>query len=487
MAAAQRAGARQESGPVGGRPVAPRPSARRDAVATAVEASEDPDAPALSVTEFYDQVKSALSNAFPTDIWVMGEIRDVRERKGHHYIELADEPGGERDRSGGAQLEVCCWARDWPPVHQQLTEAGVSLEAGRVVRVRGRVSVWEGGSKIRFTLTELDIASLIGGIAAARRKLLLALEAEGLLEANRKLALSPVPLRIGLVTSPGSEAHRDFVGQLERSGFAFSVNLEPTLVQGTEAPGQIAAALTRLANSPIDLAVLVRGGGSRRDLAAFDSEPVARAISTAPFPVWTGIGHTGDRSVADEVAHLALITPTKCGEAVVGRVREYLDGIETRARQLTKLAGAQLDEVMHGLRSAATTLGRISNNELDWKAGDLRTAKLALARGVTARLDRSAREREKLSIALETATRRLLSTDEKEMARRRQVLRAYDPARQLERGWTLTCDEEGRIVRSVEGIEAGKRLRTRFADGDATSVVESRRLRDGAGHAEERS
>ena len=158
------------------------------------------------------------------------------------------------------------------------------------MRVRGRVSVWEGGSKLRFTLTELDIEALLGGIAAARRRLVHALEVEGLLHANQRLELSLVPLRVGVVTSPGSEAHRDFVGQLDRSGFAFEVFFEATLVQGAEAPDQIAAALGRLRSVPIDLAVVVRGGGARGDLAAFDSEPVARAIATVPSRSGRGSG-----------------------------------------------------------------------------------------------------------------------------------------------------------------------------------------------------
>ena len=125
------------------------------------------------------------------------------------------------------QFEVVCWSREWPVGAAALSEAGVDLEVGRVERVRGRVSVWEGGSKLRFTLTALDVEALLGGIAAARRRLLLALEAEGLLDKNRRLPLPIVPLRIGLVTSPGSEAYRDFVGQLKRSGFGFAVRLRP--------------------------------------------------------------------------------------------------------------------------------------------------------------------------------------------------------------------------------------------------------------------
>jgi len=483
LAAAQRAEQRR------GESVAPvRPARRRaqgaarsprtppDAVGTGADVSGDPDAPgadeALSVSQFYDRVKAALAREFTEDVWVVGEIRGLRESRGHHYIELADESADQAER-GSAQLEVVCWARDWPRVAAALGEAGVALEPGRVVRVRGRVSVWEGGSKLRFTLTELDIAALLGGIAAARRRLLRTLELEGLLHANQRLALPLVPLHVGVVTSPGSEAHRDFVGQLDRSGFAFQVYFEATLVQGAEAPDQIAAALTRLRLSPIDLAVVVRGGGARGDLAAFDSEPVARAIATAPFPVWTGIGHTGDRSVADEVAHRAMITPTQCGEAVVERVAEYLGEIERTAGALRGLARARLDSTGYQLEAASAALGRGARRQFERRAVVLRAAGVELSRVVLARFRREAAQVADRAVHLGAVTRRSVATQQHELTRRRQVLRAYDPVRQLERGWTLTSDASGRLVRTTATLTVGARITTRFVDGEARSVVES--------------
>ena len=196
---------------------------------------------ALSVGEFYERVRGALREAFPDEIWVTGEICKVTTSRGHHYLELADHEGPalkQADGTGSARsltsarsaratLEVACWARDWPVVQYELEAVGVELVPGLVVRVRGKVSVWEGGSKIRFSMTALDVEALVGGIAAARRKLLGTLAGENLLEANRRLALAPVPLRVGLVTSPGSEAYRDFTGQLARSGYLFDIRFEP--------------------------------------------------------------------------------------------------------------------------------------------------------------------------------------------------------------------------------------------------------------------
>lgn len=452
----------------------PAPGAT-DGASSDTEFADEPLVPqdeTLSIAAFYARVRRALAGAFPDEVWVSGEIRGMKEARGHRYLELADVAAEAGARAASQQLEVVCWAREWPRVAAALAAAGVNLEVGRVVRVRGRVSVWEGGSRLRFELRAIDVEALLGGIAAARHRLLQTLAAEGLLEANKARPLSLVPLRIGIVTSAGSEAHRDFTGQLERSGFAFTTRLEASLVQGPEAPRQIAAALGRLAAFAPDLAVVVRGGGARGDLAAFDSEDVARAIAAAPFPVWTGIGHTGDRSVADEVAQRALITPTACGEAVVAVVCAYRDHVAAQVAELGRLARARLESAEHLVEARRQAIGRGARHQLERRADLLAGARLALGRTATVGLARERARLDGFATAAAAAAQRLLERQEQDHLRCRQVLRAYDPRRQLERGWTLTRDEGGRLVRSVAALSAGARLTTRFSDGEATSRVE---------------
>jgi exodeoxyribonuclease VII large subunit len=441
---------------------------------------------ALSISDFYSRVKGALRETFPGEVWVTGEIRKVTTSRGHHYLELADRldgldrPGsdglavarGGLPRNVNATLEVACWARDWPVVQYELEAVGVELTPGLVVRVRGTVTVWEGGSKLRFSMTALDVEALIGGIAAARRRLLGTLASEGLLEANRRLPLPLVPLRIGLVTSPGSEAYRDFTGQLERSGYLFDVRFEPSIVQGPEAPAQIVGALTRLGAFEPQLVVLVRGGGARGDLAAFDSEPVARAIAGAPFPVWTGIGHTGDRSVADEVAHQALVTPTQCGEAVVAAVAAYLEGVDRRARRLAQRVEARLNEAVRELVTSCASTRRVARQGLDRSSQNLRTTETRIGNAALVAIERSQGRLVNRAQRLAGPSSQHLAVQAQQIAHRRELLQLLNPRHQLERGWSLTRDESGRVVRSLASLRLGERLITTFADGSAGSVVD---------------
>ncbi|MGO9962178.1 MAG: exodeoxyribonuclease VII large subunit [Acidimicrobiales bacterium] len=447
---------------------------------------------ALSISDFYIRVKGALRETFPGEIWVTGEIRKVTVSRGHHYLELADRlDGPERPaaevpstrnaapaRNLTATLEVACWAREWPVVQYELEAVGVELTPGLVVRVRGTVSVWEGGSKLRFSMTALDVEALIGAIAAARRRLLGTLASEDLLEANRRLPMALVPLRIGLVTSPGSEAYRDFTGQLARSGYLFDVRFEPSTVQGPEAPGQIVAALARLGGFAPQLVVLVRGGGARGDLAAFDSEQVARAIATASFPVWTGIGHTGDRSVADEVAHRALVTPTQCGEAVVAVVAAYLEGVERRARRLAQRIEARLDEAGRELVASCASTRRAARQALERSSLDLRTTETRIGNAALVAVERSQGRLRNRAQRLAGPSSQHLAGQAQRIAHRRELLQLLDPRHQLARGWSLTRDESGRVVRSSGMLRVGERLTTTFADGSASSTVEEIRPAD---------
>ena len=166
------------------------------------------------------------------------------------------------------------------------------------------------------------------------------------------------------MASLGSEGYNDFVGQLLGSDLAFSVVLFGANVQGAGAPGSVARALRAVSGAECDVAVLVRGGGSRGDLAAFDAEPVARAIALLPIPLWTGIGHTGDQSVADIVANSAFVTPTACAQELVARVGEWWDSVARSGARVGRCAADALEAAARRDATARRRLGTATRNQL---------------------------------------------------------------------------------------------------------------------------
>lgn len=212
-------------------------------------------------------------------------------------------------------MKAKCWRSTWGPLKASLRAAGLTLAEGSVARARGYVDLYAPRGELGFVITELDLDALrlasLGEHARRRAELVRALGAEGLLDANRGVALAAVPLHVGLVASKDTEGYNDFLGMLDASGFGFRVALVRATVQGAAAPLEVAAGVEILGARGCDVICLIRGGGSQADLGAFDNELVARAIATSPVPVLTGIGHTGDVTVADLVAHEAFRTPPR--------------------------------------------------------------------------------------------------------------------------------------------------------------------------------
>lgn len=458
-------------------------------------APEDPDTPerpSLTIGDLYATVDRALRDALPGEVWVSGEVRSFNvSSRGHCYIDLVD-PIGAQDM-GAPVLKVVCWSGRWGRVRSLLDQLGISLDAGLVVRVRGEVQLYKPRGDISFILSELDTDALLGKVAAERARLIKALVDENLFDRNRAIPVPRLPLRIGLVTSPGTEGYRDFLGRLEMSEMAFDVRVVATQVQGREAPASVANSIRRLATEACDVVVVVRGGGSKADLATFDTELVARAIATSEVPVWTGIGHTGDQSVADEVANRAFITPTECGQELARLATAYWTArleagtaVGRLARSLVASAERTLDRGRHGagigaraqvdrhsdrLAHRAYALRGVAQRQVDVHVDQL-VARGALMRKAAVRAldDNEVALNQRVAQLGALPDRRLVS-EELRAAQWRRLVGAYDYQRQLERGYSVTRDGSGSVVRSAARVVPGTTLVTQVADGEVRSVV----------------
>lgn len=321
-----------------------------------------------TVSEFAWEMKGLLADAYPS-VWVVGEVQRLNpHRNGHLYFEMIEK--GRGDRIVG-KLDCVLWADERAATEAALREAGVELEEGAVLRCAGRPDVWPNAGRLQFKVDEVDPLFSLGALERRRRETLRALEAEGLLERNKGLPLARVPLDVGLVTSEGSAAYHDFLDTLRSSGLGFRVNLAHARVQGAQAETEVARAFDLLGalargGRRLDAIVLIRGGGSRSDLAAFDSRRVARSVARSGAPVITGIGHQIDRSIADVVAHTSCKTPTEAAEFLVGRVED---------------AAYRLEEAQDRLLGQSTMLLRAARTRLDAAVPRVAPPARALLRG----------------------------------------------------------------------------------------------------------
>jgi exodeoxyribonuclease VII large subunit len=383
--------------------------------------------------------------AMPGPVWVRGEVSGLqRTNRGAAFFRLVDP-----ERPDNA-LDVAASGRMMMTVTHALESAGVgALRSGIEVRVRGTVGLRQSRGLIQLSLLEVDPAFTAGRLALSRDEVLRRLDADGTLAANERLEIPLVPLRIGLVTSRGSAAHADFLDQLRRPGYRFSVRTVQAAMQGEAAEDNIVKALERLAAEDLDLVAVVRGGGAKLDLAAFDTERVGRAVGSMPVPVVTGIGHETDRTVADEAAAVALKTPTAAAEWIVSRVADYAGRLDTARRAIREAAQAAW--------SGAVT-------RLDHSA-----VQLAGTRGV---LRRQIDQIDVLERGVADGSRSAVQRGRVHLDAMGQMLEAIGVEPTLRRGFAILTRPGGRVVRSASELGPGDRLTARLADGSVELVVE---------------
>lgn len=412
------------------------------------------------MAEVCDGISEALRNTFGTEVWVRGAISGLnRSANGHVYFTLVDpEDVGQRPE---AILGVALFANAKFRVNAILKRTGsIRMEDGIEVAIGGSIEHYASGGRVQMIMNMIDPNYTLGRLAESREATLKRLATEGLLEANRRLAVPALPLRIALITSEGSAAEADFMDELSTSGIPFEVSLFDTRVQGAEAPKTLSSAIAAAGSFNVDVVAIVRGGGAKTDLVAFDHYDVAAAVAACPVPVVVGVGHEIDRSICDEVAAVAAKTPTAAAGWIIQQVLGFDRRVELATQRLARagvhqlqLANRHRDMLQRQLVSDASTALTKAERRLDL---------------ATTRLHVSART------ALTAAQHRL---DRSEL--RRQAL---DPAALMARGWSITRDGAGNIVDSVDAVVVGDRLTTHTSDGVITSgVVDTQRTADQPG------
>ena len=414
--------------------------------------SFDPDPqpqnePTLSVSQFIDVVNGVLRQTFGGGLWVQGEIEGFNGRGKHIYFNLV-----ERDADSKAALSISIWQGNMARLRPLLAQHRLELTDGIKVRIFGTPDIYPQRGSFGFKVSNIDPRFTLGDLAGQRDEVIRLLKEQGLYDANRNLAVPLVPLRVGLITSIGSAAHADVLHEFENSGFGYHLFVYDVRVQGEDSVPTVVAALRDLGQrTDLDVIMIVRGGGSRTDLLAFETREIAEAIARCPLPVFTGIGHEIDISVADEVASRSFKTPTACASAIGEMVRKFVQATEENWRGIATSATTQLHSAERKLSERAA---QVKNRIVD-----------ALQRASTALSIASDRTRRRPFDVLTSAGRHIDAVAGR--------LRVLDPVNTMARGWSVTRTTDGLTVRSSTQLSPGDVLVTSFADGSAASTVNS--------------
>lgn len=409
-------------------------------------------------------------------IWVRGEVSGWKQvRSGHCFFCLKDE---------SAELSCVLWA-DRARALPTLPSDGMELD------VRGRLGIYVRRGQFRMEVEEVEVTGGEGLWNLARERLLQQLRAEGLLDEARKRPLPRFPERIGLVTSAESAALQDMWRTMRRRAWWIQLLVSPTPVEGVEAAPEIARAIRRFGTgpgqTPVDLLIIARGGGSRESLWAFNTEPVARAIAASPFPTISAVGHETDYTVADYVADVRAATPTSGAEyaspdgtELLARLDAYpqhlhlrlqrtldeaTEALEERAESASRRILRRHAQLRQRLQAAERTVHAHAPREHQRRMTErLRSVEAALHRAVATRLE----EREE---ALRDRGREIHRSIfgradrlELELAARAAAVEARSPLRALARGYAMVTTED-RILRDPQRAPEGTPLRITLAGG----------------------
>ena len=431
----------------------------------------------FTVSAVVARADAVLRERAALPIWVRGEISGwKRVRSGHCFFCLKDE---------FAELSCVLWA-DRAQALPTLPSDGMEVD------IRGRVGIYVRRGQFRMEVEELEVTGGDGLWNLARERLIQKLRAEGLLDEERKRPLPQFPERIGLVTSAGSAALQDMWRTMRRRAWWIRVLVSSSAVEGAEAGPEIAAAIRRFGTgpgqTPVDLVIVARGGGSRESLWAFNTEVVARAIAASPFPTISAVGHETDYTVADHIADVRAATPTAGAEyaspdgtellnrlaAFPGALRarlertlgETLDGLDERSDSLRRRMRRRHARLAERLGAAERTVHARAPREHQRRMVErLTSVESALGRAITERTTDEKVELDRRVRAIRQVAASRLERLNHEFARLAAETEGRSPLRVLARGYAVVTSPEGQVVREPADAPAGAPLRVRLHGG----------------------
>jgi exodeoxyribonuclease VII large subunit len=491
--------------------VEPVPAAVPRGLFDPVDAEADAATTDYTVGRLNREVRDLFAEAFPHPIWVTGEISGF-DKVAHKRIvsfQLV-----ERDARGQelATVNATLFDDTRREIERRLASASSPFTLGDEVRIRvlARVDLYEPWGQYRVVVEDLDVSYTLGEAARRREEVVRRLTERGLVGRNTSLAFPALPLRVGLVTSLKSDAFNDVIRTLQESGFAFSVTAHWARVQGRATEASVLSALDwfRKRAASFDVVLVCRGGGSRTDLAWFDSEALGVAVATFPLPVVVGIGHEQDLSVLDFVGWRRK-TPTAAAALLVETVRGECDRMEEQAECLLEAARLRVESEQLAGRGRALRLARAARVRLDVETESLRTRRQRAARGATAALAGAIRDLGRFSVSLPRASASLLerrrlavgqmvrqvvqgsrrdmaaarkhasdlamlvgrkgrlriSREAERAETRERRLHLVDPRRVVERGYAILRGADGRVLTDADAAPPGTTVRAEVRKG----------------------
>lgn len=376
----------------------------------------------IDLFEFQSRLKEGVECLFPSRLWIRAEVSAVKARQGGHcWLELSQSDGNGLVAKASAVI----WSSRYRMIAPYFESvAGVPISEGMSVLVEVQVN-YSQLYGFSLVINDVDAEFSLGIKEIERQRTIERLVKEGLMDLQKELDVPLLPYRFAVISAEDAAGYRDFVRHLDENpyGFRYDHVLYPALMQGTDCPRSIISAMDAIleSGSGYDMVLILRGGGSKLDLACFDDYELASVIAQYPIPVFTAVGHDQDHHVCDMVAHTYLKTPTALAD-------ELISIYEDEDSRLSSLA----------TRLKLAVSGRFALAE-----ASLSVLKARISNGFSMKIS-----------AMDSVLHVLEAR-----------IRSADPRLIIERGYSLALDGQGRVVKGASGFKSGDEMSVMFADG----------------------
>ena len=426
----------------------------------------------MTLFELNNIVSRVLALDMPGQYWVEAELSELREVRGHCYMDLVQKDA--LTNTPVARAQARCWANVWAGVRPRFERVtGQRLRPGMKVLLCVRPNFHEAYG-FAWIVVDINPEFTLGDIARRRMEIIETLRQEGVMELQKELPLSMFAQDIAVISSRGAAGYDDFCNQLEENsfGFHFNVTLYPAIMQGESVEDSVVAALDDImaCSERYDAVVIIRGGGATSDLSGFDTLRLAENVANFPLPIITGIGHNRDESVLDIIAHTSVKTPTAAATFLIDNLARTMGIIDAAAEKTGRCVRQRL--AYEQLRLQRNTTAFLS------AAARVATRHNAKIKQLAERLTFAARQRLAVSKhgIMQQETRLALhapatiQTQGHRLALLQSRMSALDPTLLLRRGYSITtCN--GKIVKNAAHLSAGDTIVTIVEKGSIESVV----------------
>lgn len=403
-----------------------------------------------SLFELNEYIRRILALNLPDAVWVTCEIAQFNESRGNYFLELVEK--SEEEDTIIARTEAALWGTNYRQLRKKIGKKLVDiLQEGLEVKVQVSVSFHERYG-LKMVIEDVDPTYTLGKLALKRQQTIERLEQEGKIDQNAQLELPSVLQRIAVLSSPTAAGLQDFENQVRFNPhhYHFQLDLFPTAMQGDRVSEEMRTQLRKINKRQhlYDVVVIIRGGGARLDLQAFNDYELCAALADCPLPILTGIGHDIDETVADMVAYQSLKTPTA--------VAEYL------VQQNARFEGE--------LMLLAQQLNQISQLELKQAEAELMKYQQMLQLGSENKLQQFEVELQHLEQMLNPLSRLKVEQERVILDQFSQVLSLLDLDATLARGYSLTM-KEGKVIQSKKELSSEDKIEIRFKDGSVNGKI----------------